>query len=128
MYCEPCLLKVWYVPSSLSQPDSTRGQDLRAFIAQRREERNKKGRGGRHGHYDDESESSEEEKEAVSTSLSSVVKIMKQCVCLILMSCADCAFGKIVFHHNLLATQGQTSAGRERWRASASEGPLRAGP
>ncbi len=62
------------------QPDSTRDQDLRAFIAQRREERNKQGKGGRYGHYDNDSESSEDEKERVSTSLSSVVKIMKRCI------------------------------------------------
>ncbi|XP_064394798.1 zinc finger CCCH domain-containing protein 14-like [Halichondria panicea] len=60
------------------KPDSTRDQDLRAFIAQRREERNKQGKGGRYGHYDNDSESSEDEKERVSTSLSSVVKIMKR--------------------------------------------------
>ena len=66
-----------------TQPDSTRDQDLRAFIAQRREERIKHHHGDNRGRYDDESEESEEEEtEKVSTSLPSVVKILKRWVSL----------------------------------------------
>lgn len=61
------------------QPDSTRDQDLRAFIAQRREERVKQRRSDEEpGRYDDEMEESEDEKEKVSTSLPSVVKLIKK--------------------------------------------------